>query len=415
MSKVINLKEKKEKLNKRKVIVYIILTIIVIYIISAVYLIIKTPTDTVTVTKGVLTFEESTTGYIIRDEKIVKGKKYKNGISQIISEGEKTAKKEPIFRYYGDNEEKIEKQIENINLKIQNALEKESTIFSSDVKNIEDQLEIKMKNLKQESDVQKIAELKKDINNLIVKKSNIVGESSPRGSYIKKLINQREKYEKKLTSGTETVKAPISGIVSYKVDGLENILTTNNFSNLTEESLEKLDLKTGKIISTSNESAKVIDNFGCYIATILDSTAAKDAKEGDKVKITLSSGNEVVAEVNYKKQQDDGKVLIVFKIDVLTDELISYRKISINITWWSVSGLKIPNDAITEGEDGYKYVVKKTTKDKSQVLVKVLKTNNKYSIISTYSKEDLNALGIDVYTDESINIYDKLIMYPEIK
>ena len=89
MSKIIDLQEKKKKIEKKRIIVYAILTIITIYIFVAIYLIAKTPTDTVTIDKGVLTSEESTTGYIIRNEQVVKGKKYKNGIYQILREGER--------------------------------------------------------------------------------------------------------------------------------------------------------------------------------------------------------------------------------------------------------------------------------------------------------------------------------------
>ena len=36
----------------------------------------------------------------------------------------------------------------------------------------------------------------------------------------------------------------------------------------------------------------------------------------------------------------------MFDLKTLTDELIQYRKISFNITWWSVSGLKVPNSTM---------------------------------------------------------------------
>ena len=412
MSKVIDLEEKRKKIVKKKFIIYIMLGIISIYIISAIYLIMKTPTDTVTVDKGMLTFEESTTGYIIRNEKLVKGKKYKNGMYQIVSEGESAAKNKAIFRYYGDNEEKLQKQIGEVNLKIQEALEKEKINFPSDIKNLDERIEQKMKDINEITDVQELSEIKKDINDLIEKKAKISGESSAKGSYIKKLINQKEKYEKQLESGSETIKASMSGVVSYRVDGLENVLKVDDFSNLTSEVLENLNLKTGKIISTNDESAKIIDNFGCYIATVVDSYVAKDSKQGDNVKITLSSGNEVTGTIDYKKEQEDGQTLIVFKITRLTEELISYRKISCNITWWRYSGLKVPNDAITEDGNGLKYVLKKTVSGTSKVLIKVLKPNDKYSIISTYSTEDLKALGIDATESGNIDVYDTIMMYP---
>ena len=45
-------------------------------------------------------------------------------------------------------------------------------------------------------------------------------------------------------------------MVSYRVDGLEEILTPNSFDSLTQEYLESLDLKTGKIVATSEECRK---------------------------------------------------------------------------------------------------------------------------------------------------------------
>ena len=413
MSKVIDLEEKRKKLVKKKFIIYTMLGIISIYIISAIFLILKTPTDTVTVDKGMLTYEESTTGYIIRNEQVVQGKKYKNGMNKIVSEGERAAKNQDIFRYYGDNEEKLQKQIEEVNIKIQEALEKDGKFLPSDIKNLDNRIEEKLKDIKKITDIQELSEVKKDISDLVSKKAEISGESGAKGSYIKKLISQKEKYEKQLENGSEIVKAPISGVVSYRVDGLENILKPDSFSNLTSKTLEDLELKTGKIISTNSESAKVIDNFGCYVATVVDSNVAKDSKEGDSVKITLSSGNEVTGIIEYKKEEEDGKTLIVFKVTTLKEELIAYRKISVNITWWKYAGLKVPNDAIGEDEQGQKYVLKKTISGTSKVLIKVLKTNNKYSIISTYSTEDLKALGIDVKDSGNVDVYDTIMMYPE--
>ena len=414
MSKVIDLKEKRLK-NTKSFIMKGIFIITVIYIIYAIYLIFKTPNDTLTVSSGILTEDEMVTGIIIRDEKVVQGKNYKNGIYQILSEGERAAKNQIIFRYYGKSEAKLQDKIAEVNLKIQDALEKnEKSIFSvADAKNLENQINKIADSLNNEHDIQKIADSKKNLSNLVLKKATIIGESSKSGSYIKKLISERENYEKELEKGSEYMKAPTSGIASYRVDGFEEVLGVNNLENLKSEELEKLDIKTGKIISSSNESGKVIDNFGCYIATILNSRVANDAEKGDKVKITLSSGKEVNAEV-YQINQEKDKRLIILKLNTITDELISYRKISFNITWWSYSGIKIPNEAIID-EDGLKYVMSKTTTGTNKVLVKVLKKNENYSIVGTYSADDLKKLGLDMEKYKGISVHDTILMYPENK
>ena len=95
---------KKNIINKRKIIIIILLFAIIVYSIIVVYKLIGNPVDNFFVENGEITFEESTEGYIIRDETIVEGNNYKNGIAQIKSEGDKVAKGESIFRYYSNNE-----------------------------------------------------------------------------------------------------------------------------------------------------------------------------------------------------------------------------------------------------------------------------------------------------------------------
>lgn len=413
MSKLIYLNEFRKKIEKKKLIMDIIFIVVIVYVCYALYLIIKTPKDMITVENGTLTVEESATGYIIRDETIVKGKNYKNGIYQIIPEGERAAKNQAIFRYYGTNEDELQEKINEVNEKIQKALEKEKNLFPSDIKNLDEQIDLKIQDLKNIYNVKNLIEYKKQISDIMLKKATIVGENSKSGSYIKKLIDSREEYEKKLEEGSEYITSPKSGVISYRVDGLEDVLKVDGFKELTEEKLNELDVKTGQIISTSTEQGKVINNFECYIATILNSNAGKEAEVGKKAKITLSSGNELEVTINYKEEQENGKVLIIFKTNALPDELIVFRKISFNITWWSVTGIKVPNNAILEDEAQSKFVLKKTATGTTKCYIKVKKTNDKYSIISSYTLDDLKALGIDESTYKGINVYDTIMLYPK--
>lgn len=256
MSKIISLEEIKNKQFGKKHIIYMVFIIILIYIFYSIYLLVQSPNETVIIDNGVVTQEEAATGYIIREEVVLKGNNYKNGVTAIVSEGERAAKGQTIFRYSSVDEEEIKSKIEEINLKIQDALSKQPTIFSTDIKNLEKQINEKLKDLRTITDIHTITEYKKEIEQITSKKAKIAGEQSPSGSYIQELTRQKEEYEEKLTQNSEYITSPVSGVVSYKVDGLEEVLTTEDFSNLTEERLENLGLKTGKIISTSTESRK---------------------------------------------------------------------------------------------------------------------------------------------------------------
>lgn len=403
--------KEKRMINGNKVFVTIVLLVILIYVLYAVYLIIKQPTDTFTVEQGTLYLEESVVGYVIRDETVIKGENYKNGMEQIISEGEKVAKNEAAFRYYSNNEEDLKKKIEELDEQIQEAMANEDTsIYSSDIKLLEEQIDEKVKDLSQLTDISTIQEYQKSINDLITKKAKIAGDLSPSGSHIKQLIEERSTYESQLNSGSEYVVAPSSGVVSYRVDGLEDTLTTTDFSTLSKEYLESLDLKTGKIVATSEECGKVIDNFSCYIAVLSSSDKAKEAEVGDKVSVRLSNSDELSSSIVYVNQEDDGEVLLVVEVNQLTDELINYRKMQLSLVWWSDKGLKVPNQAIKE-VDGLQYVVRSRAGYLNKVLVKVLRQNEKYSIVSSYTTDELKELG---FSSDEISSYKKISMYDEI-
>ena len=414
MSKIVNLDEANKKNKFHKKIIYVIFILINVYILCAIYLLSKNSTEGYIVEAGTITLDESAIGYIIRDETIVKGENYKNGIYQIVSEGERVSKNQTIFRYYGSNEEKISNDILEIDEKLHTALENQKDIFPNDIKNIEKQIDIKIQKLRKETDMQTINEYKKQISELLDKKAKIVGDLSPTGSYIKELTDKKQELQNELLRSSEYINATKSGVVSYKVDNLEDVLTVSDFSNLTEEKLESLDLKTGKLVPTNNECAKVIENFECYLVTVLNSESAQETTEGTIVNLTLASGSEVPAEIVGKYLQKNNKVLIVFKLKTLTDELISYRKISFNINWWTKSGLKIQNSSIIEDENGLKYVVRKKSGKYSKLLIKVLNKNEKYAIISTYDDIELESLNIDKSNYIKISMYDTILTYPNI-
>ena len=401
----------KNKFNKKKIIAYFILILVVIYILYTIYLLIKQPTKTFVVENGKLYMEETDIGYIIRDEVVVQGENYKNGMEQIKSEGEKVAKDEAIFRYYSQNEESLKQKISQLDEKIQETMQENKDLFTSDMKILEKKIDEKVEEISTIKDISKLAEYKKQISELVTKKAKIAGDLSPSGSYLKQLINERSSYESQLNSGAEYKKAPKSGIVSYKVDGLESSLTCSDFSTLSKSYLENLNLKTGKIIATSNECGKVIDNFKCYIATISTSENAKQAKIGDSVKIRLPSNKEITSQIAYVSKEDEENYLIVLEIDNEIEELTNYRKISFNLIWWSKTGLKVPNQEIVE-QDGLKYVVRNRAGYLSKILIKVNKQNENYAIIDNYDVDELRELG---FSDAQINAYKKISIYDEIQ
>lgn len=411
--------KKKESFFKKKtskisqLIIYLVIAIVIACALYTLYSMVIKATDIYTLEKGILYYEESKEGYVIRNEVVVQGENYKNGIIQIASEGERVAKEEQIFRYYSYTEEETVKEIEKINLELQNALSKETIISYPEIKLIEEQINKKTEELNYLKDVQEIEEYKKEINNLIYKKASVIGEKSKSGSYIKQLMDKKAEYERILSKNSEYIKSPIAGVMSYRVDELESILTPNCFNALTADYLNDLGLKSGKLVATNNEKGKVIDNFYCYIATVTNSDKAKEAEVGDNLKLRLPNEKEVAAQIAYINKSDENNIIVVFKINKFVESLIDYRKIDFDIIWWSESGFKVPNQSILTDDNGLKYVIRNRSGYLSEILVKVIASNETHSIIEAYDLDELKQLGYeDIMNYKKIALYDEIVLKP---
>ena len=407
-----NKNRKERKLNNIKVIFTIVVAIIfAICLIYNVIALFVNPTETFMIENGKISSTEETEAYIIREETMFQGDNYKNGISQIKTEGQRVAKGDPIFRYYTNNEQNLISKIEELDKQIQEAKKKKKNIYSSDIAILEKQIDENLLKVSRTNKLSEIKEYKKIIDNALTKKAKLIGELSPSGSYIKKLVSQRTKYEEELNSGSEYVKATISGTVSYKIDGLEESLTPQAIEEFTTEYLESLKLKTGEIIPSSEEKGKIVNNYNCYLVVILNSEEAKKAEIDNSIEVVLPTGDVVKANIEYISEQENNKRLLKLRIDKCVENLIDYRKISIKITWWSASGLKVPNTSILK-EDDKTYIIRKRAGYTDKILVKVLKESKNYSIIDNYSTLELKEMG---YSVEEITNMKNISLFDEIK
>ena len=172
--------------------------------------------------------------------------------------------------------------------------------------------------------------------------------------------------------------------------------------------------------SSSAENRKSLtrslNNYECYIAVQFGKEIENLTKEGETVKIRLANQEEIKATV-YKIKEDKGDFLVIFKITDGVENLINYRKISLDIIWWSYEGLMTPKTAILY-EDGLSYVVRNRNGEFEKVLVKIVKENDKYCIIDNYDSEDLSQMGLEteeIKNIKKIKLYDEIVVNPEIE
>ena len=394
-----------------KILITMIFMIFLIVLVTNSTKILKNSVDVFIVANGSLSFEEQAEGYVIRDEIVLQGENYKNGMVQILSDGERAAKDESVFRYYSNSEDNILDKIAELDVEINELIESSSlnSLLSSDIASIENQIEDTIDSMYDLNYLQKIQENKNKIETNMSKKAKITGFASPSDSYVRILAEQRRNLENELSAGSEIISAPVSGLASYRVDGLEEILKVDNFDYLTSELLNGFNLKVGASIPLSSEKGKIVNNFECYIATSMDTEKAMTVKVGEMATLRLSNSNEIKAEIAYIKEEEKIRI-IVFKIKDEVANLLEYRKISFDVIWWKYTGLKVSNSSLIE-EDDNTYVERIRAGYTEKILVKVLRQNDTYSVVENYTDEELRELG---YTEEEIESANKIKLYDEI-
>lgn len=401
-----------KKQNSKNALIVIVSVILAIMIVAWFIRVANSSAETMIITDGTISQSETLTGYYVREEKVVNSDKNKNGMQQIITEGQKVAANESIFRYYSESENDNKAKINEIDERIQKLVETSDIgLYNSDLRLIDSQMLDSLKNISTYNSIQNIKELKSAMKILENKKAEIVASSTTNDSEISKLISERKSLEKQRDADSTYIKAPNSGILSYRIDGLEDQLKISDIKNYNNEYLENLNLDTGKIIPTSTTEGKIVNNFECYVITNSSSEEAKKAKVKDKVQITIPTGRTIDGRVSNIIEEQNGSRTIAIKFSDNIDEVTSYRKVSFDVIWWNSSGYKVKNSGIIE-ENNLHYVIRSRQGHLKKVLVKIKKQTDTYSIVKNYSASELKELNYDKKALTSLMLNDEILLNP---
>ena len=392
------------KSNIRIIILVIIIGGFFIYFFSKESL--KTKT-TYTVVEGTIEKSQETNMYVLKKESLVE---YDNSqpVISIVEQGKRAAKSEAIATYKNESYDDYLKQIEEIDKQIQTLVKDLPNTYSADISNIEDKI------LKYATDIQKstsyikMQEYKTKLDELAYKKISILANSSPDSSAIRDLVNKREELVKMSKNSSNIIYTPISGLVTYKVDGLENVYNYNDVQGYDISKINEIISSLDKEPS-SQFGIKVIDNYGAYLLVKTERSENDEyIKQGYNYKIRISDiENSTITAYLVKNLQDEKYNYSIFMIENEIDNLVDYRKLSCKVIWKTNTGMAVPVNAIYE-ENGYKYVLVVYGTEYIKIPVKVTANSDSIAIVKNYSKEELKELNLDI--EFELELYDELVI-----
>ena len=349
---------KRRKLRRYRVFTGFIFLVLFVYIIGYLGVFLSRPSISVeAVNYGSVDVPTSLHGIIVRDETVVKSKeagtpsyKYseyervKNGsLVCSIAKGNDTQNIEDQLREVDEDILETQKSKEDISLfkddldrisktiteSFDSAAYKLSTGNFSDVYAIKNNIQTQI-----------------DLRNQIWFTENAQSKSS--------LSGEKQNYEDQLGQQSDSYTAPASGIISFKVDNMEDVLTPDTIGNIAAEQT-KMTVKPeyiSKVLAVTADAPlfRLVKSNVWYIASYIPNDIAADFNEGDKLTIyTTLDDNELSTNVEISSiDRGDNESYIVFKSNEKLIDFIDIRTMDFKIKRDEYSGFKIPNEAIVE-------------------------------------------------------------------
>ncbi len=304
----------------------------------------------------------------------------------------------------GEPDSDVVKQLNVINEKIREASTSESTdkALTNDVFSIDNKILSYTKQisaLAASGDQKAINRIRSEIDLLIERKNAIAGNGGGgKESVIETLTRQKNELEGKLGRSRKSLAAPTSGIFVASADGLEKTLAFASMETLTPAAvtdyLSREEYKADEEIYPY-PVCKITDNTEWILAVVCSEQVAAELSEGKRVRVSFpDEGDKTLACTIHKiTQPEDGKVVMYILGTNEIYDILTARKMKINILIDSYEGLRIPSSAV-KTVDGKDIVLVEKGGGDIQVEVEVLFKDEDFAII----KEGGN-----------LKIYDKVV------
>lgn len=348
-----------------------------------------------------------TTGYVLRDEIIVRSR---HGITTVVvSEGERVSRGQVLAAGYAnstaedrqDRIEELESQLEQL---------KYAASYSADVSaqnildaEIQSQM-VQMARFVARRDMNSAADRSPAIKGLILRRMASQEENNAVNQRIEELKEELTMLQSEVEGDTISITAERNGYFSGSVDGYESILTMENMENMTTEGFYEIMPGDGP----TDAMGKLIVGSTWYYMTVVPTDQTTDVKVGDEVPVTFASDfhRELMMKVERLGTDVDGSRLLVLSCNKYMQEATLLRQQSADVVFSSYAGLQVPKEAVRVNKNGKAGVFVLEGSTATWKSIRVLHDNGESYVVELDKSSTDNLWPGDEIIVVTKNIYD---------
>lgn len=208
---------------------------------------------------------------------------------------------------------------------------------------------------------------------------------------------------------TDSFRAKINGVLSYKVDGNENIMSVSRLKDITFDEVKDMDNNFENLKKDSVKAGepiyKIYKNEKWYMLFWVDKETASKYTKGASVAVRFEDGKVNATVSKVRKQKSQYRISLV--CNHYYKKLSDTRKIDATVVTSSSSGIIIPNKSIIEEKGKKGVMVKSITGEYSFKPVNILLSDDENSVVSADKFYDED--GKEVIT---VSVYDEILRNP---
>lgn len=302
--------------------------------------------------------EAEATGFLVRSEYVLPAQSAQADV--LPAEGEKVAVNETVAYLYHDSSAlERTQQLRRINMELEQL---EATAASagdlSDNQRLTEAIMTELTDLRASVSARDFTGLEDNtlkLKSLVYQRDYTYesgGDAAGLQAQIAALREQKSSLENAVGQNIEVVRADKAGVFSGVVDGYESLLTPDMLSGITPSQLNSL--TNSPPAKESGAVGKLITDTRWYFVCTVSETQAKRLTEGYQYTVRFSRdwAGEVSMRVEQVGLSENGRVPIVFSSTHYLSETTLLRRQTVDIVYSSVTGIRVPKNALTQNEEG---------------------------------------------------------------
>lgn len=228
------------------------------------------------------------------------------------------------------------------------------------------------------------------------------------------LLAQKKEIENKIEKYNISYQAEFSGIVSYKIDGVEDKFDINKLDSINYSFLKKnfdfTNVEMNSQVKTGDALFKIIDNFSWKMACTVDNISKiKNYNIGDTVRIEVDNSNMIYGIIE-KINKTGNKAVIIVDLDMYIEDMYSNRVHEGKIVVEKTKGYEIPKSTLIERDNMTGVYVQEIKGLVKFVPVEIVSEKPESVFINRGNKQSVIQIGKKTYKTVTVN--DAIVINP---